>query len=90
VNEFGTPYIVLNELDGIISAAVNVRRGQGRQARRHLWRWLYVRGPLTPETLPNVLRLVADELEASPSARYRPPAAGLGSPSGAVGGETPS
>jgi hypothetical protein len=90
MRELESPYITLVHREGITSVCISLQRGSGRQTRRWLWKWIYVPLPLNAESLPAVLRAVAHELEVSPSSRYRPPSGGLGSPSGAVGGETTS
>lgn len=87
---YEAPYLCLISLDGITTAYLHVRAGHGRQARRRLVKVVYVPIALTPDSLPNVLRAVAHELELSPAARFMPPRGGLGSPSGAVGGENSS
>lgn len=57
------PFIVLVPGAGHWSAYVHVATGQGKGTRRRLIDCVHFQGPVTRESLPNVLRDIARALE---------------------------
>lgn len=86
--ELNHPYVVLLPMGEWTAAYLHVKQGSGPRARRNPLDTVRVPVRLTRDSLPDVLRAVAAELEAPHSHRWQPQTGGPGVPQrGTTGGE---
>lgn len=72
MSNLSNPWVVLRPCGSWTTAYVHDSTGQGRAKRRSLVVTVHVPIPLASDTLSNVLRAVAQQIDLPPIARWQP------------------